>query len=349
MNKVAELDEKALKQHIKSEEPYPVYLICGDEDYLKKHYTDLIVNKIVPSDFESFNFDKFEGKNLDLRDVFEKAEIMPMMAERRCIAVENFKLESINEKDLQLFSVYFSNPCETASIIFHQKNAEFSLKKAKKAVDIISKVGAVCILNKRTGNDLIKPLISSAKKQNCTLTPDMAKYLVSLVGDDFNTLINELSKVCNYCGEGDITKSHIDAVAVKTDDAKIYLLTKALVGGDFDKAYSVLHSLLRQKTEPEYILGTIISTYVDMYRAKISLINGERAESLSEPFRYGNMAFRLTNAGRDASKMSVETIRNCLEELSKADMKLKGGRDMPVLVLEQLMVRLFLVSNGEKI
>ena len=344
-----ELNEKELKLHIKSEEPYRVYLICGDEDYLKKHYTDLLTSKIVSPDFESFNLDRFDGKNLDLRDVFDKAEMMPMMAERRCIVVENFKLEGINDGDFKLLSEYCSNPAEFSSIIFHQKNADFSLKKAKKAVDEISKAGALCVLNKRSGTELTKPLISSAKKQNCLLTPQMANYLVSLVGDDFNTLINELSKVCHFCGEGEITRKHIDEVAVKTDDAKIHFLTKALIGGDFDKAFGVLHSLIRQKAEPEYILGTLVSTYVDMYRAKISLTNGERAEALSEPFKYGKLEFRLTAGARDASKMTVETLRLCLEELSKADMKLKNGRDMPVVVLEQLMVKLFLIRSGEKV
>ena len=344
-----ELNEKELKAHIKGEEPYPVYLICGDEDYLKKLYTDLITEKIVPPELQSFNLDRYEGKSLDLRDVFDRAEMMPMMAERRCILVENCKLESMNESDFSLFSSYCNNPSDFSSIIFHQKNNDFSLKKASKAVSLISKVGAVCVLNKRTGTDLIKPLISSAKKHGCVLSTQMANYLVSLVGDDFNTLINELSKVCNFCGEGEITKKHIDEVAVKNDDAKIYLLTKALIGGDFDKAFEVLHILLRQKTEPEYILGTLVSTYVDMYRAKISLANGERAEALSEPFKYGKLEFRLTNGGRDASKMSIETLRLCLEELSKADMKLKNGRDLPMVVLEQLMVKLFLVRSGERV
>lgn len=346
---MAELNEKELKAHIKTEEPYPLYLICGDEDYLKKLYTDLLTDKIVSPEMQSFNLDRFEGKSLDLRDIFDRAEMMPMMAERRCILVENCKLEGMNESDFSLLSSYCSNPADFSCVIFFQKNSDFSLAKAKKAVDVISKAGAVCVLNKRKGADLIKPLISSAKKQNCVLSTQMANYLVSVVGDDFNTLINELSKVCHFCGEGEITKSHIDEVAVKTDDAKIYLLTKALIGGDFDKALEVLHILLRQKTEPEYILGTLVSTYVDMYRGKISVSCGERAEALSEPFKYGKLEFRLANGARDASKMSVDTLRLCLEELSQADMKLKSGRDLPTVVLEQLMVRLFIIRSGERV
>ena len=192
---MAELNEKELKAHIKGEEPYPVYLVCGDEDYLKKLYTDSLVAKVVPPELESFNFDRFEGKSLDLRDVFDRAEMMPMMAERRCIVVENCKLESMNENDFELLSSYCNIPSDFSTVIFHQKNADFSLVKAKKAASVISKIGAVCLLNKRHGVDLIKPLVSSAKKQNCVLTTQMANYLVSVVGDDFNTLINELSKV----------------------------------------------------------------------------------------------------------------------------------------------------------
>ncbi len=346
---MAEFDEKGLKAHIKSGSFLCAYLIVGDEAYLKKHYTDLIVSKIVDPAFESFNLQKFEGKGLELKTVFEAAELMPMMSEKRLIVVDDYKLESINEKDFTLMSDFFSNLPEFTTMIFVQKSDDFSLAKAKKSVELFRKFGAVCTLNKRTGNDLLKPLISSAAKQKCELSLQNAKYLVSVCGDDFNVLINELGKVCHYAKQGEITKQHIDAVAVKTDDAKIYALTKALMLKDFDKAYEVLASLFRQKTEPEYILGTIISSYVDIYRARISLASGKNADSLASDFNYRNTAFRLSNAARDSRNMDIGTIRQCLEELSKADKQLKSGRDNAMLVLEQLLVKLFLLSNGEKV
>lgn len=346
---MAQFDEKALKAHIKSGEFFPIYLVCGDEDYLKKTYTDMIASKNVEPAFESFNLQKFEGKGLELADVFEQASIMPMMSDKRCLIVEDYKLEGISEKDYSLICNYVESSPETSIVIFQQKNPEFSLSKAKNAVDVISKFGAVCVLNKRKGNELIKPLISSANKQGCTLTPQMADYLVSVVGDDFNVLINELHKVCGYAASGEITKAHIDAVAIKSDEAKIYDLTKALMLKDFDKAYKVLHILLKSKVKPEYILGTIISTYVDMYRGKVSLSCGERADVLANDFSYGKRAFALANGARDASRIDLPTLRRCLDVLSEADMKLKKSFDDETLVLEQLMVKLFLVANGEKV
>ncbi|MBQ7295115.1 MAG: DNA polymerase III subunit delta [Clostridia bacterium] len=346
---MAQFDEKTLKSHIKAGEYYPIYLMCGDEDYLKKHYADMIASKNVEPAFESFNLQKFDGKGLDLQDVFEQASIMPMMSDKRCIIVEDYKLEGAGEDTLSQISAYVESIPDTSIVIFHQKSADFSLAKAKKAADIISKHGAVCLLNKRKGNDLIKPLISSASKQNCTLSVQMANYLVSCVGDDFNVLINELHKVCGYVGGGEITRSHIDAVAVKTDEAKIYDLTKALMAKDFDKAYKVLHTLIKNKVSHEYIFGTIVSTYVDMYRGKVSLSCGGRADELAADFDYGKRAFALTNGARDSSKIDLPTLRKCLDVLCEADMKLKMSSDDNVIVLEQLMVRLFLVTNGERV
>ena len=119
---------------------------------------------------------------------------------------------------------------------------------------------------------------------------------------------------------------------------------------NFDKAYEVLTILLKQKTEPELILGIIIGSYVDMYRAKVSLACGKNADELTDIYGYGaRLSFKLKNAARDASRLDIGTLRKCLDELSKADRKLKSGRDNPNVILEQLMVRLFLVSSGEKV
>ena len=346
---MAEFDEKQLKAHIKSGDFLPVYLFCGNEAYLKKYYSDTLAEKAVSKDFFDFNLQTFDGKGIDIQEIIDAAIMMPLMSDRRAVVVRDLKLEAMNDSDFTLLKDYLENPSESTVLIFLQTADDFSLLKAKKIADIIKKKGAVCQLNKRSGNDLIKPLISSASKQGCVLTADGAHYLVSVVGDDFNVLINELSKVCHYAAGGEITKKHIDEVAVKTDEARIYDLTKFLLMKNFDKAYEVLGILLRQKTQPEFILGTIVGAYVDMYRAKVSLACGKGAEDLIEAYGYGKTAFRMKNGARDSSRIDIDTLRKCIDVLTEADLKLKSGRDNPAVILEQLMVRLFLVSNGDKV
>ena len=123
---MAEFDEKSLKAHIKGGDFLPVYLIYGDEDYLKKNYVDMIVSKNVEPSLESFNFEKYDGKGLDLDSVFQAAAIMPMMSDKRCLVIEDFKLAGIGEENFRLMESFFADPPEASIIIFYLKKADFS-------------------------------------------------------------------------------------------------------------------------------------------------------------------------------------------------------------------------------
>lgn len=346
---MALFDEKQLKKHIREKNFFPLYLVFGDESYLKSHYVNLLAESAVDKAFESLNLDRFDGKSTDLKTILDRAMTLPMLSERRCVVVEDYKLESLTEKDSKILSAAFENLSDSTVLVFSQTSDSFNKKNGKKAIALFEKYGVVCELNKRKGNDLIKPLVSSAAKQGVTLSPAMAQYLVSCVGDDFNVLINELSKVCNFVGSGEVKKEHIDAVAVKTVDAKVSSLTRSLLGGNFEKAYDILDSLITLKVEPNYILGSIIGTYVDMYRAKVSCESAGTAQPLSSLFNYKGREFALNYAARDASKLGISALRACLDELAKADMKLKSTGTAQTLIIEQLMVKLLLIANGEKV
>ncbi len=342
---MAHFDEKELRRHLKEGALLRAYLFCGDEDYLKQNYTMLLCDQATEEAFRALNFDRFEGKSADLRDVFDRAATMPMMSARRCILVDDYPLDSLNEKALKTLAESLDALPDTSVVVFRQMQAGLG-KNAKKLMSMFEKAGAVCELNRRKGQELLKPLVAAAAKRGCTLSPAMAQYLASCVGDDFNVLLAELSKICAYVG-GEITKEHIDLLAVKTLDARVYDLTRALMQHDYEKAHRVLDILLTLRTEPNFILGTIISCFVDLYRVKVALVCRGSTSPLTEVFNYKNRAFALNYTARDAAKLSLPQIRACLKELQKADLKLKSTGDSGVLILETLMVRLLLVMNGE--
>ena len=341
-------DEKALRAHIKAQSFLPCYLFVGEEDYLKKLYLDKIVDAAADKAFASFNVECFDGKGLDLRDVFEHAATMPMMADRRVIVVDDMKLDPIGSRDLQMLTDGLSSLPDTAIVLFLQTLNPVSKKTGKKVRDLFQKYGAVCELQKRTGQELYRPLIASASKQGCSLSSAMAQYLVSCVGDDFHMLIQELQKVCAYA-QGEITKAHIDAVATKTLDAKVYGLSRFLLQQDFDKAYGVLDTLLQMRVEPHYILSALNGAYIDLYRAKVAVGCGGNVQSIVGPYGYKGREFAIQNAARDASKLTLPQIRRALETLKEADRKLKSTGESGALVLEQLIVRLLLIANGEQV
>jgi len=345
---MAVFDEKALRAHLKEKHYLPCYLFVGEEDYLKRLYVEKIADGATDKAFASFNVERFDGKNLDLRDVFEHASVLPMMGERRVIVVDDMKLDPLSSRDEELLKRGLPALPDTTVLLFVQTLQIVSKKTGKKVRDLFQKYGAVCDLGKRSGQELLRPLIASAQKQGCVLSPAMAQYLVSCVGDDFHVLIQELAKVCAYA-QGEITKTHIDAVATKTLDAKVYGLARALLQHDFDKAYAVLDTLVQLRTEPYYILGALNGTYIDLYRAKTAMTCSGSTSALSTAYAYKGREFALNNAVRDSRSLTLPQLRRSLAVLQDADRRLKSTGEDGVLVIEQVMVRLLLIANGERV
>ena len=66
---------KVLNQDIKTGQFKQVYLIYGDEAFLKKSYKNRLKEAVVGDD--SMNFHRFDGKGIDLKEVISLADTMP--------------------------------------------------------------------------------------------------------------------------------------------------------------------------------------------------------------------------------------------------------------------------------
>jgi DNA polymerase-3 subunit delta len=167
-----------------------------------------------------------------------------------------------------------------------------------------------------------------------------AQYFIESVGGDLNRLQNELDKLCAYAGGGNVTREQIDAVCVKSVDAKSFDMVKAVSAGNGTLALRLLDDLFRQKVAPQMLLGSLIANYVDIYRAFAALQAGKSAEAPAGLFDYKGKAFRLQNAGRMARGMKLPQVQQSLELLAQADRRLKNTGMDDRLVMEQCLIGL---------
>lgn len=345
------LNETELKKQISSGNFARLYFLYGEEKYLVKHYTSLIIKKVVDPAFADFNFHEYEGKGLNFDELSQAVEALPMMSEHTLILIKDFPADSLNSEASEAFLSVISDIPETTVIVISAVNIDVNMKsgKGKKILTEIDKFGSSVMLSRADTNQLIKLIEKGAQSRGCSISHSDARYILTLVGDDMNIIINELDKICFYAGGGNISREHIDAVIVKTMQARVFDLTKALTAGNCDLAMGILDTLIAMKEEPINILGALITPYVDMYRAKAYVTGGLRAEDAAKDFNYKNKEFRLTNGARTASKYSITQLRTFLEVLNDADTLLKSAPTDGRIVLEQTITKLFLVSNGEKI
>lgn len=140
----------------------------------------------------------------------------------------------------------------------------------------------------------------------------------------------------------------IDRLVVKNLDAKVYDLSKAIVSGAYDKAYSILDLLFYQNEEPVSVLAVLSSSYVDMYRVRTAVQSGLPVTEPARYFDYSRKEFRLTNAERDAKRLSTSMVRESLRTLLAADTALKSARGDRRIVMEKLIAQLLLIAEKER-
>lgn len=344
---MARIGEAELKNQIKTGELSNVYMIYGEESYLKEFYVSKLKDKVVDGAFADFNFHQYDGKSATIDDILQDAEMIPMMAEYSFVLVHDYPLDK-SIKDIDTLKEFFKDVPESCVLVFWFDAIEVDTKKSSKWKTIetaFSKAGSSVNLEKRTEADLVKLIVSSAKKRGCTIDSNMSRYLISVVGNDIKTIFNELEKICSYINSGEITKQDIDTLAVKCLQARVYDLSKFITRGDSDSAYEVLGTLFAQKEEPIGILSVISSCYIDMYRAKC-LKTANRPESeLMSLSAYKGKDWLVRNAIRDCRNVSMDALREAIDVLASTDELLKSTSIDKNLLLEETVAKLLILRN----
>ncbi|MEE0859326.1 MAG: DNA polymerase III subunit delta [Acutalibacteraceae bacterium] len=344
---MAKLNETDLKRQIKNGDFKNLYLLYGEEKMLVSMYAKKLQEKMMGKEPPEFNFHIFtEDSTVD--DILPAVNIVPFTAPYNYIYIEDFAVEKMSDADLKLFYQVISELPESTVVVIAMKTLLPSGKKYnawKKLIDTFDKYGVAIEFIKKTVNDLRKQLVSWANKRNLLLSPENAGRIIEYTGADLNTLKNEMDKLCAFVNEGEITTEHIDKIITKNLATRVFDMTDAVTQGNWDKAFERLDLLFYQREEPVMILAELSNTYTDMYRVRIALESGMRAEDVAKDFDYKRKEFRLKKAERASSKLTTDEICSCLEYLADTNTAMNSGGANKRLLLEQLVAKLIMAGK----
>ncbi len=353
-------EESQLLQNIKQGYLYRVYLLYGEEKYLKEMYLKRLIHLAAPEDFQEFNFHRFDGTQLSVDSLIESCEAMPFLAEQRCVVVDKFDFEAMNSQDKEKITELLQDPVSTTVLILIVDKEEFLPKKnaaAKKLVNLCDKAGAVLELKKRESSDLVRFIRSKLESRGCSITKDQAVFLMERCEKDMLTISGELEKLAAFAQqtkeEGsdrpvEITSAMIEKVTCKTVSASVYDLAKAILADRFEKAMHMVEDLLYLRYQPTVILSALAGAYLDLYIAKTAKNMGLGEESIKQNFSYKGRDFVVRNSLRDCSKYSTQVLRNSISYLAATDYRMKSSRADSGILLEQAITELFLIASGQK-
>jgi len=328
---------------LKSEGAQRLYLLYGDEDYLREQFVQSLKSACIADGEEEFNCHSINGANFDMGELSAAVDAMPFMAERTLVILRSFDINKCKAADIeQLRSIVSDIPdyCTLAIILDTGYTPDLRLAHIK----VVKSAGKALQFAAQSQGMLTDWVIRRFASVGKRISPQNAQHLMFLSGTLMNTLIPEITKIASYAKGEEISLSDIEKTASRQAEANAFEMCEMLGVGRFDDAAVLLSDLLESKEHPIMLLALIGQQMRRLYAVRLAIgrnlpaSEGMELSGIKHDFIYNKTK---AAANRQSLEKAAENVRLCAEY----DMKMKStGLDAEVL-LKELFV---LLAAGEK-
>ncbi len=320
---------KALTEDIKNRTFKKVYLLYGDEAYLKKRYKKQLIDTILqPGDHMNLNL--YEGKGIDIHEVISQADTMPFFAEKRLLVIEQsgmFKSASPQMAE------YIPKIPEETCIVF----VEDEVDKRGKLYKAVKKEGRAVELGRQDEKTLMNWVLSILRKEHKQITSATMRLFLEKAGDDMELIGNELEKLlCYTMGREVITSEDVESVCVNRTENKIFEMINAIAQKQQKKALDLYYDLLALKEPPMRILYLITRQFHLLMQVKELRNQGFDQGAIAGIL--GMQGFLVRNYIRQSEPFTLQQLRRALGECVKTEEAVKTGKMGDSLGVELLIV-----------
>lgn len=335
-----------LKNDLKNHTVGSLYLIGGEESYLKEHYLAALKKEVLEEAFQDFNYDVFEGASLTVDQLTLAIDSYPAMAERRMIVVKDLDVFKPTAALKDALPDILRDLPDYVCLVFYYDTIALKPDKRTKLYTSINKMGCIADFSHLERHDLIPWVKRQAKSAGKQIDTDTCDYLLFLCGTAMTNLIPEIEKACAHSATDFIKRSDIDAVCTKVLDAVTFDLTDAITAQRFDRALGLVNDLIAQKNEPIVLLSAIARHIQRLYAAKLAMQSHVGDKELLELL--GSKSAYYARKMRDsAAQLEIDWLRRTLLLCGESDVAMKSSGADRQKVLELLLLQMA-ANFGEK-
>lgn len=307
-----------------------IYLLYGEEDYLRKQYRDKLREALVPEG-DTMNYRYYSGKEVPVGEVIDFAETMPFFAERRVLVLED---TGLFQKGGEALAAYMESPAPTVNFVF----VESEIDKRSKIYKAVSKNGAVIEFARQDENTLKRWVLSMLRKENKQISEATLNLFFQMTGADMCNIRSETEKLLCYCMNKDsITAKDVEEICAKQVTNQIFAMVDAIAAKQQKEALALYYDLLTLKEPPMRILFLIARQFHILLQVKELAMKGYHDRDIAE--KVGLHGFIAGKYVRQASKFKASYLREAVESCVEAEEMVKTGRMDDQLSVEMIIVR----------
>ncbi len=317
----------------------PVFVLSGEEEFLKRRARDAIVAGLLGDADGEFAVSAYAPDKLDITTVRNELDTLPFLAPLRIVIVESAD-PFVTEHRLAL-EKYFVSPSKVGVLILEVKTFPETTKLAKALPDAAK---IVCKPYSPYKLDEVEAWCVKwcDSRHHRKLTADAAAALVERVGPQLGLLDQELGKLAVAIGaRKQVTPEDVEAFVGRSRAANVFRILDAIGEGKPGEAFGILGELLEEGEAGLAILGTLtaqlrkLSTVGRLIAAGQSL--GPAMDAAGVP-KWPQARQSVERQLRHLGRARLLRIADWLVEIN---LGLKGGSPLPErLQLELLLVKL---------
>ncbi|MDO4563204.1 MAG: DNA polymerase III subunit delta [Clostridia bacterium] len=306
------------RKELKNSLPQSLYLLCGDEEYLRDYCCDE-AKKIITAGSEDFDM-KVYATAPDAEEVRAFAEALPLMNPRKLIILRKCSLFDKSLKNKDTWARFFADVPPACIVVISD---DFPQRGSGELYKTVRERAVIVEFPLRERSELIKWLTNICASRGTRLYDADASYMIATLGREMVRLKSEIDKIIALCGENtSITRDMINSVIIAPVTDKIFNLIDAVFAGRRRECYAYLNELKKLSRDGVRVLSTLSGQILNVFRARLLLSDGLSAPQ-SEKMLGGG--YGAKKAVEKASRMNKQNIEMLLSLCRDADRCVKQG------------------------
>ena len=324
------------KKDLSAGKPGMLYILHGEETYLRDYYLTRLRDMILTGGLGEFNLHEIATKDMSPHKLEEAIDCLPMMAERTLVTVTDFDLDKAGEKDRAEYIRIFSQLPDYCCVVFIYDLIPYKGDARTKMAAALKKYGTVVNFVRQDQGDLVDWVRRRFKSLGKEIDSRLALELIFLCGDLMNNLIGEIQKIGAYSKQPHITRRDLEAVATPQLDAVVYRMTDAIGEGSFDRAAAVLGELYQMQEPPIKIMWSLGRLMRQLYSARLVIEQGRGASYLGSLWNI--KPYPADKLMKSARRLSTNWCRQAVVRCGQVDVAMKStGQDGQQLLTTLLL------------
>lgn len=311
---------KDLNNDLDAKKLQPVYVFTGEEDGLISQYVQDIKTRfktVIETD--------------DIEQVIEDCKYNPIFGGSKLFVMKDTGLfnKQADDKFINFLARMFKQ--KTNVCIFVESKVNGTLRQTQALRD-------KCIIDfkRLTEEQLIGFVTQMLQNTGKRMLKDLTRYFVDQCDYDYNTIVNELTKLVNYVGDRkEIKVDDIKDIVTRSTRSIVFDLVDYIVKQKYQRALDMYLTLLNKKEPPLVILTLIYKQLKLIYQIKLLRSEGYNVHDIadacdSKPF--------IVEKTMNICDFDPHKLLKLMMKCSDLDYKIKTGQIKDTLAVEILIL-----------